>query len=68
MTLATVLYFSLVCVCAAADDSAPLPRNIKAISAAERPRYNDLVSGCVSPFTIGASYRTATFISWTRRK
>jgi hypothetical protein len=43
MTLATMLCFSLLCVgmCAAAD--APLACNIKAISAAERPRYNDLV-------------------------
>jgi hypothetical protein len=45
MTLATVLCFPLLCVgmCAAANDSAPLACNIKAISAAERPRYNDLI-------------------------
>src|SRR5437899_8459247 len=45
MTLAIVLGLSLFCagVCAAADNSAPLACNIKAISAAERPRYNDLV-------------------------
>ena len=44
MRLATVLYFSLVCVgvCAATDD-APLACNSKAISAARRPRYNDLI-------------------------
>jgi hypothetical protein len=43
MTLATVLCISLVCVgvCAAAD--APLACNLKAISAAERPRYSDLM-------------------------
>jgi hypothetical protein len=43
MTLATLLCFSLVCVgvCAAAD--VPLACNLKAISASERPRYNDLV-------------------------
>ena len=36
---------SLVCVgvCAAAEGDAPLACNIKAISAAQRPRYNDLV-------------------------
>ena len=45
MTLATVLCFSLLClsVCAAAEGDAPFACNIKAISAAERPRYNDLV-------------------------
>jgi hypothetical protein len=45
MTLATLLGLSLFCVgvCAAADSSAPLACNIKAISAAERPRYNDLI-------------------------
>ena len=45
MTLATVLCFSLLCVsvCSAAEGDAPLACNIKAISAAERPRYNDLV-------------------------
>ena len=43
MTRATLLCISLVCVgvCAAAD--VPLACNLKAISAAERPRYNDLV-------------------------
>ena len=45
MTLPAVLCFSLVCAgaCAAADNSAPLACNMKAISAAERPRYNDLM-------------------------
>jgi hypothetical protein len=45
MTLATVLCLSLACVgvCAAAEGDAPLACNIKAISAAQRPRYNDLV-------------------------
>jgi hypothetical protein len=45
MTLTTVLGLSLLCtdVWAAADNSAPLACNIKAISAAERPRYNDLI-------------------------
>jgi hypothetical protein len=45
MTLAVILGLSLFCVgvCAAADGSAPLACNIKAISAAERPRYNDLI-------------------------
>jgi hypothetical protein len=43
MILATVLSLSVICagMCAAAD--APLVCNIKAISATERPRYNDLV-------------------------
>ena len=45
MALATVLGLSLFCVgvCAAANDSAPLACNIRAISAAERPRYNHLI-------------------------
>src|SRR6266566_1490322 len=45
MTLATALCFSLIClgVGAAAEGSAPLACNMKAISAARRPRYNDLV-------------------------
>ncbi len=45
MTLATALCFSLVCagMCAAAENKAPLACNIKAISVAERPRYNDLI-------------------------
>jgi hypothetical protein len=47
MTTATTLLLSLLCVgmCAAADKDAE-PRfvcNLKAISAAERPRYNDLI-------------------------
>jgi hypothetical protein len=47
MTAATVLLVSLLCVgrCAAADKD-PNPRfvcNLKAISAARRPRYNDLI-------------------------
>jgi hypothetical protein len=44
MTLAALLCLSLVCigVCAAADE-APLACNLKAISAAERPRYNQLM-------------------------
>jgi len=43
--MATVLSLSLFCVgvCAAADDSAPIACNIKAISSTERPRYNDLI-------------------------
>ena len=43
MTLATVLYLSVICVgmCASAD--APLACNVKAISATARPRYNDIV-------------------------
>ena len=43
MTLATVVCLSVLCVgmCTAAD--VPLACNLKAISAAERPRYNDLV-------------------------
>lgn len=45
MTFATVLWFSLVCVgvCAAAEADPPLACNLKAISAAERPRYGDLM-------------------------
>jgi hypothetical protein len=45
MTLATLLCLSLVCVgiCTAAEGNLPLACNIKAIRAAERPRYNDLV-------------------------
>jgi len=45
MAWATVLGLSLFCigVCVAANDSAPLACNIRAISAAERPRYNDLI-------------------------
>jgi hypothetical protein len=47
MTTATVLLTSLLCVgmCAAADnDTKPVfACNLKAISAAERPRYNELV-------------------------
>ena len=45
MTLEAVLCFSLACVgvCSAADDSAPIACNMKAISVTERPRYNDLI-------------------------
>jgi len=47
MTIATVLSLFLLCVgaCAVAQDSAPsvIACNIKAIGAAERPRYNDLM-------------------------
>jgi hypothetical protein len=47
MTTATALLVSVLCVgmCAAADKNAKLgfACNLKAISAAERPRYNDLV-------------------------
>jgi hypothetical protein len=47
MTTATALFVSLLCVgmCAAADkDAKPVfSCNLKAISAAERPRYNELV-------------------------
>ena len=45
MTLATLLCLSLLCAgaCSAADDIPPLACNMKAISATERPRYNDLV-------------------------
>jgi hypothetical protein len=47
MTTATVLLTSLLCVgmCAAADKEAKpvFACNLKAISAAERPRYNELV-------------------------
>jgi len=47
MTTATALCASLLCVCicaASQQDAAPvLACNLKAVSAAERPRYNDLV-------------------------
>jgi hypothetical protein len=48
MTTATALCASLLCVsmCAAATEKGAAPVfacNLKAISAAERPRYNDLV-------------------------
>jgi hypothetical protein len=46
MTIPTILCASLLCaVCAVAKDSTPLviACNSKAISAAERPRYNDLM-------------------------
>jgi hypothetical protein len=47
MTIATALFASLVClcVCAAAqkDTSTVLACNLKAIDAAERPRYSELV-------------------------
>lgn len=44
MTVATVISLLCVIVCAVAQDSASpvLACNIKAIGAAERPRYNDL--------------------------
>lgn len=47
MTTATLLSASLLCVCmcaAAQKDAAPVfACNLKAISAADRPRYNELV-------------------------
>jgi hypothetical protein len=47
MTIPTILCASLLCAafCAVAKDSTPpvIACNIKAISAAERPRYNDLM-------------------------
>src|SRR6266576_92522 len=45
MTLEAVLCISLACVavCSAADDNVPIACNMKAISATERPRYNDLI-------------------------
>jgi hypothetical protein len=46
MTIAIALRASLLCVCAAAqkkDPSMVFACNLKAISAAERPRYNELV-------------------------
>jgi hypothetical protein len=47
MTIATALRASLFCVCVSAaaqkDASTVFACNLKAISAAERPRYNELV-------------------------
>src|ERR1700730_3017990 len=44
MTLAIALCISLACIgVCAGGDQAPLACNLTAISAAERPRYNDLV-------------------------
>lgn len=46
MTIATALCASLVCVCVSAaqkEASTVLACNLKAISAVERPRYNQLV-------------------------
>jgi hypothetical protein len=45
MALATLLCFSLACVgvCLGGDRQAHLACNIKAIGAAQRPRYNDLI-------------------------
>jgi hypothetical protein len=45
MTLGTALSLSLACaaVCGAFQNNPPLACNLKAISAAERPRYSDLV-------------------------
>jgi hypothetical protein len=46
MRISTALCLSLLCICAAGADSPPpakLACNLKAIGAAERPRYNELV-------------------------
>jgi hypothetical protein len=45
MALTTLQGLSVFCVgvCPAADDSAPLACDMKAISAGERPRYNELI-------------------------
>ena len=72
MTIATVLRASLFCVCVSAaaqkDASTVFACNLKAISAAERPRYNELVKRVREAMRDRTEISNGMHSSWIARR